>query len=205
MAKYKSTAAYRAADTLNKQIKAVYEAFGGDSEVYQLYVNRITAELPAGAVHMGKGGYIQLSKGKASGASARQINKAKYGLPDVKRAKGTYKRQIAEERLAEGGNLYPTESEIKKEAKTVTEEEVKQYIDDKSFVKSYEDSKHKLKYDASVADLMKTAGAKSYELLAAILREGELRSNAEAQNEADNANRVENSYETGKANTRGKG
>ena len=47
MAKYTSTAAYRAADTLNKDIKAVYNAFGPDSEVYELYVNKITASLPA--------------------------------------------------------------------------------------------------------------------------------------------------------------
>jgi len=200
MAKYKSTAAYRAADTLNKDIKAVYNAFGSDSEVYELYVNKITASLPAGAVHVSKGGFIQVTKSKASGLTAAQLKKAKQGLPGVKRAKQTYKRQVAEENLAEKGNLNPSESQIQREAKNVTEEDVQKYIDAKTYVKQYEDSKHKLKYDASVADLMKTPGAKSYELLMAILQEGEKRSNAEAQKEATNAAAVEDGYKRNKAN-----
>lgn len=200
MAKYKSTAAYRAADTLNKDIKAVYNAFGPDSEVYELYVNKITASLPAGAVHVSKDGFIQVTKSKTSGLTASQLKKAKKGLPGVKRAKQTYKRQVAEENLAEKGNLNPSESQIQREAKNVTDEDVQKYIDAKTYVKQYEDSKHKLKYDASVADLMKTPGAKSYELLMAILQEGEKRSNAEAQKEATNAAAVEDGYKRNKAN-----
>lgn len=219
MPKYKSTAAYRAADTLNKQIKAIYTEFGPESEVYQLYVNRLTAALPAGTTHVSKGGFLQVSKAKDSGLTAAQIKKAKRGepskgpkettlsgrmkdkpLPSVKEAKTKYKRQIAEEKLAEKGNTAPTESQIQKEAKQVSDEQVKEYVDNKSFVKSYEDSKHKLKYDASVAELMATPGAKSYDLLAAILQEGELRSNAEAQEEAANAGAVEAGYEKGRAN-----
>ena len=200
MAKIKSTAAYRAADTLNKDIKAVYNAFGPDSEVYELYVNKITASLPAGAVHVSKGGFIQVTKSKASGLTAAQLKKAKQGLPGVKRAKQTYKRQVAEENLAEKGNLNPSESQIQREAKNVTDEDVQKYIDAKTYVKQYEDSKHKLRYDASVADLMKTPGAKSYELLMAILQEGEKRSNAEAQKEATNAAAVEDGYKRNKAN-----
>lgn len=200
MAKYKSTAAYRAADTLNKDIKAVFNAFGPGSEVYELYVNKITASLPAGAVHVSKVGFIQVTKSKTSGLTAAQLKKAKQGLPGVKRAKQTYKRQVAEENLAEKGNLNPSESQIQREAKNVTEEDVQKYIDAKTYVKQYEDSKHKLKYDASVADLMKTPGAKSYELLMAILQEGEKRSNAEAQKEATNAAAVEDGYQRNKAN-----
>lgn len=200
MAKYKSTAAYRAADTLNKDIKAVYNAFGPDSEVYELYVNKITASLPAGAVHVSKGGFIQVTKSKTSGLTAAQLKKAKHGLPGVKRAKQTYKRQVAEENLAEKGNINPSESQIQREAKNVTDEDVQKYIDAKTYVKQYEDSKHKLKYDASVADLMKTPGAKSYELLMAILQEGEKRNNAEAQKEATNAAAVEDGYKRNKAN-----
>ena len=200
MAKYKSTAAYRAADTLNKDIKAVYNAFGPDSEVYELYVNKITASLPAGAVHVNKNGFIQVTKSKTSGLTAAQLKKAKQGLPGVKRAKQTYKRQVAEENLAEKGNINPSESQIQREAKNVTDEDVQKYIDAKTYVKQYEDSKHKLKYDASVADLMKTPGAKSYELLMAILQEGEKRNNAEAQKEATNAAAVEDGYKRNKAN-----
>lgn len=200
MAKIKSTAAYRAADTLNKDIKAVYNAFGPDSEVYELYVNKITASLPAGAVHVSKGGFIQVTKSKASGLTAAQLKKAKQGLPGAKRAKQTYKRQVAEENLAEKGNLNPSESQIQREAKNVTDEDVQKYIDAKTYVKQYEDSKHKLRYDASVADLMKTPGAKSYELLMAILQEGEKRNNAEAQKEATNAAAVEDGYKRNKAN-----
>ena len=199
MAKIKSTAAYRAADTLNKDIKAVYNAFGPDSEVYELYVNKITASLPAGAVHVSKGGFIQVTKSKASGLTAAQLKKAKQGLPGAKRAKQTYKRQVAEENLAEKGNLNPSESQIQREAKNVTDEDVQKYIDAKTYVKQYEDSKHKLRYDASVADLMKTPGAKSYELLMAILQEGEKRNNAEAQKEATNAAAVEDGYKRNKA------
>ena len=199
MAKFKSSAAYRAADTLNKQLKAVYNAFGSDSEVYNLYVNKLTASLPAGAIHVSKGGFIQVSKGKSSGLTAQQIKSAKKGLASVKRAKGTYKRQIASERLAEKGNIAPTESQIQREAKGISSEDVRKYVDAKSKVKEYEDSRHKLKYDASVADLMGTPGSKSYELLAAILEEGERRSNAKAQEEAANADRVEASYQANKA------
>ena len=47
---------------------------------------------------------------------------------------------------------------------------------------------------------MKTPGAKSYELLMAILQEGEKRSNAEAQKEATNAAAVEDGYKRNKAN-----
>ena len=199
MAKFKSSAAYRAADAVNKQVKSVYDAFGSDSEVYNLYVNKLAASLPAGAIHVGKGGFIQVSKGKSSGLTAQQIKSAKKGLPSVKRAKGTYKRQIASERLAEKGNLTPTESQIQREAKGISSEDVRKYVDAKSKVKEYEDSRHKLKYDASVADLMGTPGSKSYELLAAILEEGERRSNAKAQEEAANADRVEASYQANKA------
>ena len=199
MAKFKSSAAYRAADALNKQIKSVYNAFGPDSEDYKLYVNKLTASLPAGAIHVSKGGFIQVSKGKSSGLTAQQIKSAKKGLASVKRAKGTYKRQIASERLAEKGNLAPTESQIQREAKGISSEDVRKHVDAKSKVKEYEDSRHKLKYDASVADLMGTPGSKSYELLAAILEEGERRSNAKAQEEAANADRVEASYQANKA------
>ena len=199
MAKFKSSAAYRAADALNKQIKSVYNAFGPDSEDYKLYVNKLTASLPAGAIHVSKGGFIQVSKGKSSGLTAQQIKSAKKGLASVKRAKGTYKRQIASERLAEKGNLAPTESQIQREAKGISSEDVRKYVDAKSKVKEYEDSRHKLKYDASVADLMGTPGSKSYELLAAILEEGERRNNAKAQEETANANRVEASYQANKA------
>ena len=199
MAKFKSSAAYRAADALNKQIKSVYNAFGSDSEDYKLYVNKLTASLPAGAIHVSKGGFIQVSKGKSSGLTAQQIKSAKKGLASVKRAKGTYKRQIASERLAEKGNLAPTESQIQREAKGISSEDVRKYVDAKSKVKEYEDDNHKLKYDASVADLMGAPGSKSYELLAAILEEGERRSNAKAQEEAANANRVEASYQANKA------
>ena len=200
MAKYRSTAAYRAADAMNKQIKAIWQEFGGESEVYELYVNKLTAALPPGSIHVSKGGFIQLSKGKKSGLTASQIKKAKKGLPSVKRAKQKYKRQVAEENLAAKGNITPTESQIQKEAKGVTDEDVKRYIDAKSYVQSYQDSKGKLKYDASVASLMSTPGTKSYELLMAILEEGEKRADAEAQEEAANAKAIEAGYQRGKAN-----
>ena len=177
----------------------MYNAFGSDSEVYNLYVNKLTASLPAGAIHVSSGGFIQVSKGKSSGLTAQQIKSVKKGLPSVSRAKGTYKRQIASERLAKKGNLAPTESQIQREAKGISSEDVRKYVDAKSKVKEYEDSRHKLKYDASVADLMGTPGSKSYELLAAILEEGEKRSNAEAQEETATANRVEASYQANKA------
>lgn len=199
MAKYKSSAAYRAADTLNKQIKAIYSAFGENSETYKLYVNKLTALLPAGSIHVSRGGFIQVSKGKSSGLTAQQIKFAKKGLSSVNRAKSSYKRQIASQRLAEKGNLAPTESQIQREAKGISTEDVRKYVDAKSKVKEYEDSRHKLKYDASVTDLMGTLGPKSYELLAAILEEGEKRSNAEAQEETATANRVEASYQANKA------
>lgn len=220
MPKYKSTAAYRAADALNKQIKAIYQEFGGDSEIYGLYVNRLSAALPAGSIHISKGGFIQISKSKNSGLTASMIKKAKSGepkkgstpkggfakkvkdrpLPDVRQAKRIYKRQIAEENLAEKGNLNPSESQIQREARGVSDAEVKSYVDAKSYVRAQEDSRGKLKYDASVADLMATAGAKSYELLRAILEEGETRRNAEAQKEATNAAAVEQGYKDGGAN-----
>ena len=201
MAKYTSTAAYRAADSLNKQIKAVYNAFGENSEMYELYINRLTGEQGlSGYLHKSPAGYLQVTKSKSSGLTASKIKKAREGLPGVKRAKQTYKRQIAEENLAEKGNLNPSESQILREAKTVTEEDIQAYVEAKSYVKEHEDSKHKLKYDASVADLMKTPGAKSYELLMAILQEGEKRNNAEAQKEATNAAAVEDGYKRNKAN-----
>lgn len=221
MAKHKSTAAYRQADALNKQLKGMYETFGEESEVYQLYVNRVTAALPQGSWHKSKGGFIQVSKGQyknkegeTGGLTANQIKSVRKGvnkpskdgkkkkeepLPTVKQAKEKYKKEVAEERLAAKGNTAPSESQIQREAKTVTQEEVKKYVDAKSYVKGKEDSKGKLLYNASVSDLMKTAGSKSYELLAAILQEGEKRENAEAQIEAENARSVEAGYENGKA------
>lgn len=199
MPKVKSTAAYREADSLNKQLKNMYQKFGEESEVYQLYVNRLSASLPPGAIHTSSGGFIQVSKGKSSGLTASQLKAARKGLPSVQQATTTYKRQVAEEHLASKGINQPSESQIQREAKTVTKEEVKRYVDAKSYVKAKEDSKGKLIYNESVADLMKTAGAKSYELLAAILQEGENRDNAQAQEEAGNAARVEAGYENGKA------
>ena len=198
MAKYYSTAAYRAADALNKQLKGIYKEWGGDSEIYEMYVNRLTADLTAGTVHVSKGGFIQVTKAKGA-LTAAQVKKATRGLPDKARAMSTYKRQVAEERLSAAGNEAPTESQIQKEAKGVTRADVKQYVDDKSYVQSKEDARGKLKYSDSVADLMKTAGAKSYKLLRAILEEGDAR-DAKASEESANTAAVEGGYEAGKAN-----
>lgn len=198
MPKTKSTAAYRAADSLNKQLKAMYKKFGESSEAYQLFVNKLTASLP-GATHISSSGVLQVNKGKSSGLTVQQIKAARKGLPSVTQATTTYKRQIAEERLQVAGNLDPTESQIQRAAKGVTTEDIQKYVDAKSYVKEKEDSRGKLRYDASVADLMSVKGAKSYELLAAILEEGEKRSNAKAQKEADTAATVEQGYTNGKA------
>lgn len=198
MAKYYSTAAYRAADALNKQLKGIYKEWGGDSEIYEMYVNRLTADLPAGTVHVSKGGFIQVTKAKGV-LTAAQVKNATRGLPDKARAMTAYKRQVAEERLSAAGNEAPTESQIQKEAKGVTRADVKQYVDDKSYVQSKEDARGKLKYSDSVADLMKTAGAKSYKLLRAILEEGDAR-DAKASEESANTTAVEGGYEAGKAN-----
>ena len=198
MAKYYSTAAYRAADALNKQLKSIYKEWGGDSEIYEMYVNRLTADLPAGTVHVSKGGFIQVTKAKGA-LTAAQVKKATRGLPDKAQAMTKYKRQVAEERLSAAGNEAPTESQIQREAKGVTRADVKQYVDDKSYVQSKEDARGKLKYSDSVADLMKTAGAKSYKLLRAILEEGEAR-DAKTSEESSNTAAVEGGYEAGKAN-----
>lgn len=197
MAKYYSTAAYRAADALNKQLKNIYKEWGGESEIYEMYVNRLTADLPAGTVHVSKGGFIQVTKAKGA-VTAAQVKKATRGLPDKAQAMTKYKRQVAEERLSAAGNEVPTESQIQKEAKGVTREDVKQYVDDKSYVQSKEDARGKLKYSDSVADLMRTAGAKSYKLLRAILEEGEAR-DAKTSEEGTNTAAVEGGYEAGKA------
>lgn len=197
MAKYYSTAEYRAADALNKQLKNIYNEWGGDSEIYEMYVNRLTADLPAGTVHVSKGGFIQVTKAKGA-LTAAQVKKATRGLPDKVQAMTKYKRQVAEERLSAAGNEAPTESQIQREAKGVTREDVKQYVDDKSYVQSKEDARGKLKYSDSVADLMRTAGAKSYKLLRAILEEGEAR-DAKTSEEGTNTAAVEGGYEAGKA------
>lgn len=197
MAKYYSTAAYRAADALNKQLKNIYNEWGGDSEIYEMYVNRLTADLPAGTVHVSKGGFIQVTKAKGA-LTAAQVKKATRGLPDKAQAMTKYKRQVAEERLSAAGNETPTESQIQREAKGVTRADVKQYVDDKSYVQSKEDARGKLKYSDSVADLMRTAGAKSYKLLRAILEEGEAR-DAKTSEEDTNTAAVEGGYQAGKA------
>lgn len=197
MAKYYSTAAYRAADALNKQLKNIYKEWGGDSEIYEMYVNRLTADLPAGTVHVSKGGFIQVTKAKGA-LTAAQVKKATRGLPDKAQAMTKYKRQVAEERLSAAGNETPTESQIQREAKGVTRADVKQYVDDKSYVQSKEDARGKLKYSDSVADLMRTAGAKSYKLLRAILEEGEAR-DAKTSEEDTNTAAVEGGYQAGKA------
>ena len=198
MAKYYSTAAYRAADALNKQLKNIYKEWGGDSEIYEMYVNRLTADLPAGTVHVSKGGFIQVTKAKGA-VTAAQVKKATRGLPDKAQAFAKYKRQVAEERLSAAGNEVPTESQIQREAKGVTRADVKQYVDDKSYVQSKEDARGKLKYSDSVGDLMRTAGAKSYKLLRAILEEGEAR-DAKTSEEDTNTATVEGGYQAGKAN-----
>ena len=198
MAKYYSTAAYRAADALNKQLKNIYKEWGGDSEIYEMYVNRLTADLPAGTVHVSKGGFIQVTKAKGA-VTAAPVKKATRGLPDKAQAFAKYKRQVAEERLSAAGNEVPTESQIQREAKGVTRADVKQYVDDKSYVQSKEDARGKLKYSDSVADLMRTAGAKSYKLLRAILEEGEAR-DAKTSEEDTNTAAVEGGYQAGKAN-----
>lgn len=197
MAKYYSTAAYRAADALNKQLKNIYKEWGGDSEIYEMYVNRLTADLPAGTVHVSKGGFIQVTKAKGA-LTAAQVKKATRGLPDKAQAMTKYKRQVAEERLSAAGNEAPSESQIQREAKGVTRADVKQYVDDKSYVQSKEDARGKLKYSDSVADLMKTAGAKSYKLLRAILEEGDAR-DAKTSEEDTNTAAVEGGYQAGKA------
>lgn len=198
--KYKSTAAYRAADTLNKQIKAIYDVFGADSEIYQTYVNKITAVLPESATHVSKKtGVLQVTKTKGA-VTAQQIKKAKQGLMDVKRAKSSIKKEIAEERLAKKGIKAPSYSQVYRESKKVSDEEMQQYLNARDYVNSRM-SNGKLNYDASVTDLMKASGPKTYEELMTILMKGE-EQNAETQKQAENnINTVEGNYQNGKANT----
>lgn len=199
--KYKSTAAYRAVDTFNKQIKAIYDAFGPDSEIYQEYINKITATLPESATHVSKKtGVIQVSKAKGA-VTAQQIKKAKQGLMDVKKAKFALKKEVAEERLLQKGITSPSYSQVYREAKKVTDDEMKEYLDAKSYVYDSMNSKGKLNYEsAEVKSLLQVAGSKTYEELKAILEKED--NNAEAQKQAENnISTVEGNYQNGKANT----
>lgn len=201
MAKFKSSAAYRAADTLNKQITNIAKQFGADSEIYQQYVNKLTAALPESATHVSKRtGLLQVSKGKNAGVTAQKIKEAAKGLPSVRQVKSDVKRSIASERLAQRGLEDPSYSTIYRETQKVTEQDVQRYIDAKSFVKQHYDGSGRIKYNAEVAELMQMKGPKSYEDLMAVLQlSEEVEENAEAQAKEAVAN-VESSYERGRAN-----
>lgn len=199
----KSTAAYRAADTLNKQLVAIAKEFGTGSDIYRTYVNKITASLPASATHVSKKtGVLQVSKGKTSGLTAAQIKGARKGLPSVKKVKESAKRQLAEEKIQKRkGTKTIAPSDIQKEAKIITDDEVKKFISDKDFVKQHQDEKGRIIYNADMdVSALFAQGAKSYAELRAIIEGMESEENAKAQQEQAIAATVEGGYEKGKAN-----
>ena len=180
MAKVVNEDVYKAIDAINKQIQAIVKA--GEKGTINVtlvlndYMNLIHTHIPAA---MDK--FILLDTEKTPRTYPIQISKSVEAqntlsleqLAPIKKLPtiGKY-REEKRKKTAEYLGKQPSE---------VTTAEIKKYTDDEALVRSAEDSRGKINYNAEDYSLMTTQGTKSYEELADVVRryEGQLQKEKE--------------------------
>lgn len=192
-------AVYNQIDKVNARIEAIANRFGLESQIYQEYLNKVKAVFPESKTRVKgtpQGDVIQIRNIKANRTDAKASHEFKEALklPTVRQYVQKIKRDIARER---GATSF---GEAEHMARNITQEEVTQYVADKSLVYSFMEG-GKIKYDADdIGKALSEGGAKSYEELAKILRGEEAFENNAKIQEEQNAERVETGYKKGRVN-----
>ena len=191
-------AVYNQIDRINARIEAIANRFGLESQIYQEYLNKVKAVFPEKNTRVkgtSQGDVIQIRNIKANRTDAKASHQFKEALklPTVRQYEQQIKRDIAYERGA------VSFGEAERMARNITQQEVTQYVADKSLVYAYMEG-GKIKYDSDdIGKALSEGGAKTYDELARILRGEELNEDAKVQ-EGQNAQSVVAQYEKGRVN-----
>lgn len=193
---------YNDVEALNDRLRQIAKAYGPDSFIYENAVNVISASLPDNFLRTNKSGVVQIRNTsttrehlKAPGHKARsqKMLNLRQQIPTASKIEKGIKEDIARERGI------TSKKGIAAEVKRITPEQVQEYIDAKSLVYAHMDG-GKINYDASIAAELSKPGSKSYEELAAILRQMEGDDNNAPVQPQPVSQSVEASYDKGRVN-----
>lgn len=151
-------------DRINYRLKGIEQLLGTDSEQYERYVNSLTATLPPGSYTLSPDtGRIQLKASKANleGLKHEQLKPAS-NLPTAKQSVRRQKKELQRYKEAVG------ETGV-----SVSDQEALQELNAKTYVRSRENSKGKLRYSESAKSDLSVKGRKSYTDIMNILRKAE--------------------------------
>ena len=151
-------------DRINYRLKGIEQLLGTDSEQYQRYVNSLTATLERDQFSLDADtGRITLKASKYNLETIKheQLKKA-ASLPTVKQSIKQQKKEL--------NKFYKGSA---KEGVSISDIEALNELNAKTYVRSREDDKSKLKYDETVKADMEAKGKKTYQQLKEILEKGE--------------------------------
>ena len=159
---------------VNKKIRDIENKFGVGSEQLDRYINVATAALPTDAYNLSESGKLRIKNTKAVRESVKlgQVN-ALTKLPTAAHTMQMVKLEIAKNNYAIEGKTDPTEEELKEAAVSISDQQALQELDDKSYVRSHENAKSKIRYTESMRAELATEGKKSYGQLRKIIEKGE--------------------------------
>lgn len=171
---------------INYRLKGIEQLLGTESEQYRRYVNSLTATLEPWQFSLDADtGRISIKASKMNLESLKheQLKKA-AALPTAKQSIKQQKREMEKQRREWGW----------KNGIAVSDIEALNELNAKTYVRSQEDDKHKLKYSESVKSDMKVLGKKSYQQLKAILEKGEASKNGKTDEKKARAREASRRY-----------
>lgn len=155
-------------DRINYRLKGIEQLLGTDSEQYERYINSLTATLPEGSYTLSPDtGRIQIKAGKYNLETLKHEQlKAASKLPTAKQSIRAQKKELQRYKEAAG-----------EEGVSVSDQEALQELNAKTYVRSRENSKGKLRYSESAKADLSIKGLKSYTDIMNILRKAEEKDN----------------------------
>ena len=155
-------------DRINYRLKGIEQLLGTDSEQYERYINSLTATLPEGSYTLSpETGRIQIKASKMNLESLKHEQlKAASKLPTAKQSIRAQKKELQRYKEAAG-----------EEGVSVSDQEALQELNAKTYVRSRENSKGKLRYSESAKSDLSVKGRKSYTDIMNILRKAEEKDN----------------------------
>ena len=172
-------------DRINYRLKGIEQLLGTDSEQYERYVNSLTATLPEGSYTLSPDtGRIQIKASKANleGLKHEQLKPAS-NLPTAKQSIRKQKQELKRYKEAAG------ESGV-----SVSDQEALQELNAKTYVRSRENSKGKLRYSESAKADLSVKGRKSYTDIMNILRKAEEKDNGKTDEKKARAREASRRY-----------
>ena len=172
-------------DRINYRLKGIEQLLGTDSEQYERYVNSLTATLPEGSYTLSPDtGRIQIKASKVNleGLKHEQLKPAS-NLPTAKQSVRKQKLELKRYKEAAG------ESGV-----SVSDQEALQELNAKTYVRSRENSKGKLRYSESAKADLSVKGRKSYTDIMNILRKAEEKDNGKTDEKKARAREASRRY-----------